>query len=187
MTLSVDQSSERGLLAVLRGAARMLLRIPRGRAILPALLWAGGIWYLSSLKGLDSREVDVPLAFLGNMAHAFEFGILALLLVLLLPRSETWVRLTPRSVGLVAFVAIFYGLVDEMHQASVVGRDASLLDWVTDALGVFCVLKIVTYVSDHEATSSGLLVRLLYGTLLCSVSAGFATLYSYLYVEGPWL
>ncbi|MCP3918210.1 MAG: hypothetical protein GY711_21885 [bacterium] len=187
MTLSIESASDRGILGVLRAVARVLLRIPRLRAILPAVLWAGGIWLLSSLRSLNSPEVHIVRAFLGNLAHAFEFGILALFLVLLLPRTQNWVRLTPRTIAAAAWAAILFGLVDEVHQSYVPGRDASLLDWVTDIVGVFCVLKMVTYVSSHEASPLGTSMRLGYASVLCCVAAGFATLYSFLYGEGPWI
>lgn len=186
MTSTIDSRATGRLLPLLRAVAAALLRIPRARAFLPIGLWMMLIWLVSSLEGGRGEGFGLAGVFVGNLGHSAVFGLLSLLLVLVLPRQAGWVRLNRRSFGLVAAIAIGYGFVDEVHQSTVAGRDASLLDLVTDAIGVFCVLKIIAYVSSPEATSQGLWVRLLYSVFLCCFAAAVGTLYTYLHTQGPW-
>lgn len=163
-------------LGALRSFARILLRQTPRRAWIPPAGWALFIWLTSSLSLGGVGGSSVAAVFATNLLHAFEFGVLALLLVPLARRSEGWVVLDRATVGTIGGVAIAYGVLDEIHQAFVRGRHSSPFDVLTDAVGVFCTLKIVLYVSDHEATGRGLWGRLSYAVVLCVLAAGFATL-----------
>ena len=78
---------------------------------------------------------DLPLIGLDDsVMHAFEYGVLAVLLLRGLVGAR-WVRVN----GLVAWLAIvlstFYGLSDEVHQSFVPGRTAEIADLIADAVG----------------------------------------------------
>ncbi len=113
-----------------------------------------------------------------NLAHAPLFGLLALLvlagLVSRRPRTDAGSGLppiAPSQAGLAWLVAVVYGCVDEWHQGRTPGRDSSLGDVVTDAVGAGCVIWIACYVAGTAASETGLLRRLVGGALLCFLAA----------------
>lgn len=99
----------------------------RFRAWLPALAWAGTIFFLSSRSSLPEGPELIP--GFDKVAHFGAYALLGLLLA-------HAVRAT--GLPLVAAVALgwLYGASDEWHQSFVPGRSVELLDWVADALGV---------------------------------------------------
>ncbi|MBI1974847.1 MAG: VanZ family protein, partial [Parcubacteria group bacterium] len=63
-----------------------------------------------------------------------EYGVLALLVY----RADVASRRDARSSGGVAFwVAVIYAITDEIHQIFVPGREATIRDFLIDALGAF--------------------------------------------------
>jgi VanZ family protein len=98
--------------------------------LLPALAYAGLIFWLSSLAnplpGLTHRVSDKVL-------HAVEYAGLASLLVLGLTHLGTMGM--RRAAQLAILLAAAYGATDELHQAFVPGRDCSGFDWLADASG----------------------------------------------------
>jgi VanZ like family len=84
-------------------------------------LWAASIFVVSSIPSAGSAG-DVELR--GALLHVAEFAVLAALL---------------RQAGLswrwCLLATLLYGLSDELHQAVVPGRDASLPDLLFDAVG----------------------------------------------------
>lgn len=98
--------------------------------LVPALAYAALIFWLSH----QSNPLPALTVRLGDkLLHAVEYAGLAWLLAAgvahLRPR---WGR---RAVLLAVLLAAAYGLTDELHQAFVPNRDASLLDWGSDAAG----------------------------------------------------
>jgi VanZ family protein len=92
------------------------------------ITYCGLIFYMSSLP---PEAVTLPYQpwFLDKVFHALEFGLLGLLVA--------WALGFERQRGmLIAFVfACLYALLDEVHQSFVPGRNASLGDWLADAIG----------------------------------------------------
>ena len=101
-------------------------------AWLPALVWAGVIFALSSRSTLPT-----PALFPG-FDKAAHFGAYALL-GFLLARGAAASRLGP---GWVLALGLLYGASDEYHQSFVPGRTVDAWDWVADALGVAAGLWI---------------------------------------------
>lgn len=108
---------------------------PANRLMRPwlfALLgWAGIIFLLSSFPNPPGPHGPEWQSY---AAHTVEYAVFAFLATRLLaaiwPASPRW------RLALAAWVlAVLYGLSDELHQAFVPGRDASLLDVAFDALG----------------------------------------------------
>lgn len=157
-------------LASLRGAGALLQRLPRGLAVLPVGAWMALIWSLSSLPS-DGEPRPPWMGWVSNLAHAPLFGLLALWLALALPRRNGWPRLDVRGIGAIVVLVGVWGVVDELHQSTVVGRHASVPDVLTDLTGAACTLWIAAYVGSGEANERGLWKRLGLGILACCLAA----------------
>ncbi len=95
------------------------------------VLWAGIIFYLSSIPDLASGLPSTIDLVLRKLAHITEYFILTwLLLEGLQPRSR-WIM------GLAIVLAILYSGSDEWHQNFVIGRNGNLRDLLIDGLGIF--------------------------------------------------
>ena len=173
-----EPAASDALLLLLRRAGRHLLRLPRWAGGLLALGWMAVIWRLSA-SALPATPVGPFWATVSNLAHAPLFGLLALLLVLALPRDAGrggWPRLGLRESLLVLGLVAGYGLVDELHQALHPERDASARDVLTDAVGGACTLWVAAYLGRATARAAGLHARLAAGVLLCVAAAFLAAL-----------
>jgi VanZ family protein len=104
----------------------------RWLVFLAPLLYAAVIFALSS----QSR----PLPFLSDdflshdkILHALEYSVLGALLVGALRLAGLR---PPVALVVAVLLGSIYGATDELHQSFVPGRDAAVLDWVADTLGV---------------------------------------------------
>jgi len=100
---------------------------------LPALLFALAIFLVSSLPSSYIPEWKVNWG--DKVAHTVEYGLLGFLLGRAL-YFQTNDRIRHRLWLLGLLLGGFYGLVDELHQAFVPGRTASVLDLSADVIGV---------------------------------------------------
>jgi len=91
---------------------------------IPALLWAGLIFTLSSIPSLDTG-LGIWDVVLRKLAHLAEYAVLGIL-------AYRAVRCAPVAIAL----ASAYAGTDELHQAFVSGRHGSPLDWLIDTGGV---------------------------------------------------
>jgi VanZ family protein len=95
---------------------------------IPALLWAGFIFYLSS-----QTWVDAPARFPINdkVAHVVLYGVFGLAVAWGGRRLEG----ARVHVGLI-LLAVLFAVSDEWHQSFVPMRDSSAGDLVADAVGI---------------------------------------------------
>jgi len=100
-------------------------------AWLPVVLWAGAIFAFSSIPSLGTG-LGVWDLVLRKLAHAAEFGLLAVLVY----RASG--SLPAAFVGTSAYAA-----TDEVHQLFVRGRSGSPLDWLVDTAGIAIALGLV--------------------------------------------
>src|SRR3989344_6916801 len=77
---------------------------------LPVILWAGMIFFLSSIPDLRSGLPNIFDLILRKIAHSGEFGILAILIVRAFGINSKNICLKA------AIVAIIYAIADEIHQ-----------------------------------------------------------------------
>ena len=104
----------------------------------PLLVWMGLIFYLSAQPDLPHPDTGWAGLLLSSGAHAFVFGVLAVL----------WVRALGerRHALLVAFtLTMLYALSDEFHQAFVPGRYPDPWDLLFDGLGALLALALWLY------------------------------------------
>jgi VanZ family protein len=123
---------------------------------LPVFLWAGLIFYLSSVPNLNSGFAAFWDVFLRKLAHSTEFGILFLLVFWALRFGE---GISFKKALLWSFaIAILYAFSDEFHQYFVAERQAKLMDVAVDSLGViligllllFCRVKNWRKITGHD-------------------------------------
>jgi len=102
----------------------------RNLFLLCAIVWAGVIFYLSHLPG-----VDVPPLFFGNdkLLHASVFGILGFLTLGAMKTTVDDYRVFQPLLAVV--LVSVYGVLDEFHQHFVPGRSPDIYDVIADALG----------------------------------------------------
>ena len=93
----------------------------------PALLWAALILVGTSWPNIT---VGPDIGGLDKVVHFGMYGGFAYLLLRASRYRASWGRVTI----VLACVAVF-GLIDEVHQAYIPGRSASIADWFADILG----------------------------------------------------
>jgi VanZ family protein len=105
-----------------------------------AFAWAGTIAYFSSSSDAHGVGWITDLFPHADKAvHAGIFGVLAVLLYLATGRALFAIVLTS-----------MFGALDELHQATVLGRNANVWDWVADTLGAIlgvAAVKGVTFLT----------------------------------------
>lgn len=110
-------------------------------AWLPATVWMGSIFYLSS----QSRPLESSPAYFTVLGHLLEYAVLAFLLfwaLLVSGLSKGRGRvLAALAVSLV--LAVLYAASDEYHQGYVPGRDASFVDWGVDLAGAAATIAVI--------------------------------------------
>lgn len=125
------------------------------------IVWAGAIWFGSSLQiGSDS-----PLTRFGpdKAGHFIEFGILAMLAANALltrpPRSATTKRRKVIVWSQAVAIIALWGVIDEIHQLGVPGRTSDPFDVVADILGgmvgAWLLLRMVGPDRDSPQTADG--------------------------------
>jgi len=107
---------------------------------LPVILWAGFIFYLSSvphLRFLDNNLWDFVVRKIGHMGV---FGILARLLARALMGSTLWPW--KRIFAASLLLTCLYASTDEYHQSFTPGRHASAVDVAIDTAGAWLALGL---------------------------------------------
>jgi VanZ family protein len=116
------------------------------------IAWAGIIFYLSSLPGIDT-----PMLFPGQdkLFHLITFGTLGFLLMGAMRTTNSGYRI--RQVWLVVVLVASYGVLDEFHQYFVPGRTVELYDALADAagglLGAWSMYYLVKVLASRSTVS----------------------------------
>ena len=109
---------------------------------LPAPVIVAVIWFLSSQPVLPK-----PKGLLGfdKFQHFIAYFTLSAAIALWFSR-EKWRRQGLRLPAFVAALGSLYGVIDEIHQYFVPGRNCNLWDWLFDTLGALtaaAALKLI--------------------------------------------
>jgi VanZ family protein len=151
--------------------------------LLPALLalaHAGWIWWLSSAPRTWGGGSEL-WSFLGNSFHFVLFGALAILLAETFRRDGSW---TQESRLAVLLLATGYGIVDELQQSTIPGRDASAADVCVDFLGIVAALALWWGVRGPGRVRSAVMRALALGITMVAFNA-LRTWGRHLGVDGP--
>ena len=117
--------------ATMRAALRVLL------AWLPGALYLGVIWWISS------QQIRLPqLPGNDKTVHFVEYGLLGACFAF--AAHVTWPDRVLRGALLALWLTFCSGLLDELHQALVLGRTADLLDLLADTAGAFVFVPMTT-------------------------------------------
>jgi VanZ family protein len=114
--------------------------------LLPAFLWMGTIFYLSSQTGdelgglLPIFQLFFPLMEGLDWGHFLAYFILALTYAWAFPGS----RLTWLNKGAVVLLCLLYGVTDEFHQIFVPGRSSDWHDLRNDAIGAALAMLLLS-------------------------------------------
>jgi VanZ family protein len=107
---------------------------------LPVLIWAGFIFYLSTVPHLRFLTNDVGDFVIRKIGHMGVFGILARLLARAITGSTYW---SWKKIFAWSLTATFlYACSDEYHQSFTPGRVASVKDVALDTLGAWMALGL---------------------------------------------
>lgn len=163
--------------------------VARLRAVHPAigvtlfLGWMALIWTLSARPPNDLSQGSPAGAWLSNLAHGPEYAGLALWLALATRRAGSEVAPAVRAAFWIVAFCVLHGIVDELHQSTVPGRDASVFDVVTDLCGASTAIVVLRAAVDRRKFTRAVLL----GLAACIAAAGLATFVPRLAPEITWL
>ncbi len=129
---------------------------PRGWALflrywLPVLVYIALIFSGSSVKGADLPSL---YPYMDKIAHLLEYSLLGLLLgraVRATMAGWSTVILTFVTVGCGGMI----GLVDELYQRSVPGRQSDPLDWLTDVTAIAAAILLAQVLHLRPLSGGG--------------------------------
>jgi VanZ family protein len=117
-------------------------------AWLPAVAWAGLIFFLSAQPDETLEKLGLQGQLLSIGGHLVVYFVLMVLLVVALRLSS---NLPSRQVYILSFLIVaLYGLSDEYHQSFVPGRTATIADWFVDLIGAAIAWIILLRLKHHR-------------------------------------
>jgi VanZ family protein len=167
----------------LRELAARLRVVPPVVGAALTIAWIALIWTLSSHAPADLSRSSQTGSWLTNLAHAPEHAGLALWIAIAARRKGTDVAPAARLASWIVASCLVHGIFDELHQASVPGRDASVLDVVTDLCGAVSAIAVLRAADDGRRFRRAILR----GLAACIVAAALATFVPRMAPEISWL
>lgn len=113
---------------------------------LPLILWWGAMFVVTTIP--TTAVPHEALFGFDKLIHAFMYGGLTVLFVRYLLYCKEYSF--GKSLWVSALVILLYGIFDELHQ-TLVGRVASVADYVTDVVGVFLALVVLLVIKRFKA------------------------------------
>jgi len=109
----------------------------------PALIWAIGIFILSSIEGLS--YIEVPIIYWDKLAHMFVYFVFCWLAYRAFFYQDRWMLLKQWSLLSGFLLVVIYGYLDEIHQSFVPGRNYDVYDMLANAIGAGLFVLIIMY------------------------------------------
>jgi VanZ family protein len=120
-------------------------------AWLPALLWAGLIFFLSAQSKLP--EIGPQFVDIDKVHHLIAYAALGALVMFALRRAHN--LSLPKAFLLAILVVSAYGVTDEFHQRFVPNRTCDVWDWTADTLGAGIAATVFyTYESRRNSKTN---------------------------------
>ncbi len=91
------------------------------------IIYAALIFYLSSQETIPAPQLFANQDKVVHLAEYAPFGWLSL---------KAFMPATPAGFLASVVFSLAYAASDEVHQSFVPGRDASIMDWLADAVGI---------------------------------------------------
>lgn len=127
-------------------------KLAKGLSTIAPFLYMAAVWIMSSMP--DNAIIELPRneidRFFKESLHLIEFAILYILIVNAFLAHG---RLTHPAHVAAALIACFYGFIDEIHQAFVPSRSATVIDAVKDVTGVLICFLIVQFTYFRQTNS----------------------------------
>jgi len=117
------------------------------RAWLPAILWAGTLFFLSAQSSLPAIAPTVPN--FDKVEHFGVYGLLGILVFDAVRRSS--VLVLPKAALVAILITSAYGASDEFHQSFVPNRSCDVWDWTADTFGG--ILGVAVYAAYESRRS----------------------------------
>ena len=172
--------------AFLRAVAAKLRGVHPAFGAVLVVIWIAILWSLSERPPSVVTHGSPSLAWFWNFSHAPAYGALALWLSIATRGRGAALVPTKRAAFWIVSFAVVHGVVDELHQSTVPGRDASVLDIVTDLCGSSTVVAVLF--TAHAASEARALVRAaLLGLGACILAGALATFVPVYFPETTWL
>ena len=114
---------------------------------LPVILWAGIIFWFSSIPDLESGlKQDFILR---KIALILEFAFLTILLIRATKQENLSIK---KAITFSIIIAFFYALSDEYHQTFVLNRQGTLRDAGIDSIGIL-ITGLMWYIKSRKGRS----------------------------------
>jgi len=114
---------------------------------LPAILYAGVIFALSSMKHLELPDIGV--SWTDKITHFFEYTIFSFFVVRAFFYGSSPSK-RKRNLWIAFFLSLLYAASDEFHQIYVPGRTACVSDWMADSFGIIIGYFVFYYWRKFE-------------------------------------
>jgi len=120
--------------------------------------WISALFIIFALSSQPATELpDIQNIYLDKIAHIIEFFVLGICTVRVF---RLWVDMkgvagNNRIIFIYLFSFIFvvlFGLIDEIHQIYIEGRQFDLIDLVMDAVGMILVLILYKVIIDSKTS-----------------------------------
>lgn len=99
---------------------------------LPAVIWAGVIFFLSARSGSELSSM-FPILENFNWGHLVAYFVLGICVYYALKNTTAGTKITVLTV----LICFLYGVSDEFHQHFVPGRSPEVIDLINDGLGAY--------------------------------------------------
>lgn len=117
----------------------------------PPVVWAGFIFYISSLSQVTPAYGGLFEYIITYGGHFTEYLVLAFLVRRALVKTTSMVYYQYALWSLL--IAVFYAITDEWHQSFVPSRDASIVDVAFDSLGSVVAVWLLPWL-EHKLVKS---------------------------------
>lgn len=114
---------------------------------LPALIWMGFIFYLSSVPNLKTELGNFYDILLRKGAHIFEYFVLVVLLWYAFSSIKIW---RSAKFNLIFIISFLYAASDELHQSFVPTRSGNFVDLGVDSLGIVAGLVLIFFLKKFK-------------------------------------